>query len=246
MAVARVRTNGTKSRRVAQELKIRLRQGAWAPGARLPSETEIARLFGVSRVTVRTGLKELETAGLIEIRHGAGTFVSPISPIGDEVRTSLQDLRSLTDTIRELGHTPSMSFYSRAFESLPAEPARQLLREPGSGALHLQRVVRSDETIVAVSFDWIPVDILPRDVTSEMVTGSTFAFLEGIGIVPVQSIAEIHAADASEIQWGPEWPVAGLCVLLGQTHFAARGQPVMFSRTYFVEGRFQFFIRRIR
>jgi GntR family transcriptional regulator len=237
------RSNGTKSRQIANQLKLRLREGTWAPGDRLPSETELARLFGVSRVTVRTGLKQLETAGLVEIRHGAGTFVSAT---GNEVRTSLQDLRSLTDTLRELGHTPSMRFRSRAFDSLPAEAARRLLRETGSGCLHLQRAVLSDETIVAVSLDWVPIDILPRDCTPAMVTGSTFAFFEEIGIVPVQSIAEIHAADASEIQWGPEWPVTGLCVLLNQTHYALRGHPVMFSRTYFVEGRFQFFIRRTR
>jgi GntR family transcriptional regulator len=236
-------SNGTKSRQLAEKLRVQLRDGAWAPGDRLPSETEMARLFGVSRVTVRTSLKQLETTGLVEIRHGVGTFVSPT---GGEVRTSLQDLRSLTDTLRELGHAPAMKFRSRAFDSLPVDPARRLLREPGSGCLHLQRAVLSDETIVAASLDWIPVDILPRDCTPSQVTGSTFAFMEGIGIVPVQSIAEIHAADASEIDWGPEWPITGLCVLLIQTHYAQRGHPVMFSRTYFVEGRFQFFIRRNR
>lgn len=236
-------STSTLSKQLAEKLKSRFREGEWSPGDRLPSENEIAEEFGVSRVTVRTSLKQLESAGFVEIRQGAGTFVTPF---GNEVRTSLQQLRSLTDTIRDLGHTPSMHFRSRAFDVLPVEAAQRLQREPGSGALHLQRAVSSDESVVAVSFDWIPVDLLPRDATPESVAGSTFAFLESLGLLPEQSIAEIHAAEAKDIDWGPEAPSSGLCVLLKQTHYAKRGRPVMFSRTYFIEGRFQFVIRRNR
>jgi GntR family transcriptional regulator len=231
------------SKQLAEKLKARLREGEWAPSERLPSENEIAEEFGVSRVTVRTSLKLLESAGFVETRQGAGTFVTPF---GNEVRTSLHELRSLTDTIRDLGHTPSMKFRFRGFDALPDEAALRLQREPGSGALHLQREVASDGTVVAVSFDWIPVDLLPQDVTPEAVVGSTFAFLESLGLSPVQSTAEIHAAEAREIDWGSEGPAPGVCVLLKQTHYAQRGRPVMFSRTYFIEGRFQFVIRRTR
>ena len=237
------RPNKSLSSQITQELKSRLREGIWAPGDRLPSEAAMVEEFGVSRVTVRTSLKELETAGFVEIRQGAGTFVTPG---GSEVRTSLQDLRSLTDTLRELRHVSTMNYKHRAFEELPAEAAERLVREPGSGSLHLQRAVTSDEAIVAVSYDWIPLDILPGDVTPDSVTGSTFVFLEGSGMRAEQSIAEIHAAEASDIQWGPGWPTVGVCVLLTQTHYAVRGHPIMFSKTYFLEGRFQFFIRRTR
>ena len=233
----------TLSQQVADMLKARLRDGEWSQGDRLPSENEIAEEFGVSRVTIRTSLKQLESAGLVEIRQGSGTFVTPF---GHEVRTSLQDLRSLTDTIRDLGHEPSMHFRSRTFDVLPLEAAARLRRETGSGALYLQRSVSSDDEVVAVSFDWIPEDLLPPGTKPESVSGSTFAFLEGLGLHPAQSIAEIHAAEASEIDWGSEAPNSGVCVLLKQTHYGERGRPLMYSRTYFVEGRFQFVIRRMR
>jgi DNA-binding FadR family transcriptional regulator len=47
-----------------------------AVGARLPSEFEIARMFGVSRLPVREAMVALETAGIVSVRSGDGTFVT--------------------------------------------------------------------------------------------------------------------------------------------------------------------------
>ncbi|WP_407154751.1 GntR family transcriptional regulator [Bradyrhizobium sp. STM 3557] len=51
----------------------------YAPGETLPSEEELAKLFGVSRVTVRAAMETLGALGLIERRQGAGTFVRELS-----------------------------------------------------------------------------------------------------------------------------------------------------------------------
>ncbi len=47
-----------------------------AVGARLPSEFEIARMFGVSRLPVREAMVALETSGIVSVRSGDGTFVT--------------------------------------------------------------------------------------------------------------------------------------------------------------------------
>ena len=47
-----------------------------SPGAQLPTEEQLARHFGVSMITVRGALRELQQRGLIERRQGRGTFVS--------------------------------------------------------------------------------------------------------------------------------------------------------------------------
>ncbi|KUJ66235.1 GntR family transcriptional regulator [Streptomyces albus subsp. albus] len=48
-------------------------------GAPLPTETELMELFGVSRNSVREALKALQAMGIVEIRHGFGTYVGPMS-----------------------------------------------------------------------------------------------------------------------------------------------------------------------
>ncbi|MHB1951484.1 MAG: GntR family transcriptional regulator, partial [Acidiferrobacteraceae bacterium] len=54
----------------------RLSTGAWAPGALLPSEIELARVYRVSQGTVRKALDELTQQNLLVRRQGKGTFVA--------------------------------------------------------------------------------------------------------------------------------------------------------------------------
>lgn len=50
------------------------------PGDKLPSERELTELLGVSRSSIRDGIRRLELVGLVEPRQGAGTVVLEISP----------------------------------------------------------------------------------------------------------------------------------------------------------------------
>lgn len=66
--------------------------GVLKDGARLPPERDLAEQMAVSRPKVREALKELETRGLIKVRHGDGTFVAPL--IGAAMSPALIDLYS--------------------------------------------------------------------------------------------------------------------------------------------------------
>lgn len=54
----------------------RIDAGEWAVGQRLPSETELAAEVGVGRSSVREAVKLLARDGLLDVRHGVGTFVA--------------------------------------------------------------------------------------------------------------------------------------------------------------------------
>ena len=58
-------------------------------------------------------------------------------------------------------------------------------------------------------------------------------------------MADLHAAAGPHIGWG-ERPPDQIYLLLDQTHYDASAQPVLRSRTYFIEGRFQFSLLRTR
>lgn len=59
-----------------------IRNGTISPGEKLPTESEIMRIQGVSRTVVREAISHLQAAGLVETRHGIGTFVlqPPVAP----------------------------------------------------------------------------------------------------------------------------------------------------------------------
>jgi DNA-binding FadR family transcriptional regulator len=56
-------------------LEAQIREDHLLAGDRLPTEAEMARQFAVSRTVVREALSRLQAAGLVETRHGIGTFV---------------------------------------------------------------------------------------------------------------------------------------------------------------------------
>ncbi|HEY6214800.1 MAG TPA: FadR/GntR family transcriptional regulator [Vicinamibacterales bacterium] len=67
-----------KKTRLAEEIADRIRalmlDGSYPAGRPLPGERDLARRFGVSRGSVRDAIRVLETVGLLETRHGQGTF----------------------------------------------------------------------------------------------------------------------------------------------------------------------------
>jgi DNA-binding FadR family transcriptional regulator len=72
-----------KKTRIAEEVADRIRvlmlDGTFPAGEPLPSERHLAERFGVSRGSIRDALRTLETIGLLETRHGQGTFPHELS-----------------------------------------------------------------------------------------------------------------------------------------------------------------------
>jgi DNA-binding FadR family transcriptional regulator len=60
---------------VVDALAARIRERHYDDGERLPTEAAVMQEFGVSRTVVREALSKLQAAGLVETRHGIGTFV---------------------------------------------------------------------------------------------------------------------------------------------------------------------------
>jgi DNA-binding FadR family transcriptional regulator len=65
---------------VVAQLAEHIRHGELKPGDKLPTETEIMVEQGVSRSVVREAISRMQAAGLVETRHGIGTFVLPPPP----------------------------------------------------------------------------------------------------------------------------------------------------------------------
>jgi len=62
----------------------RIRDGRLKPGDKLPTEAAIMAEYGVSRTVVREAISKLQASGLVVTRHGVGTFVEELAPVGGE------------------------------------------------------------------------------------------------------------------------------------------------------------------
>jgi DNA-binding FadR family transcriptional regulator len=86
---------------VVDAMAGRIRDGSLASGEKLPTEAAIMEEFGVSRTVVREAISRLQAAGLVETRHGVGTFAVGL---GDPAsfRISPDQLGTLHDVIEVL------------------------------------------------------------------------------------------------------------------------------------------------
>jgi GntR family transcriptional regulator, transcriptional repressor for pyruvate dehydrogenase complex len=63
---------------VLEQMKEQIITGVWSTGSKIPGEMQLARMFGVSRVSVREAIHRLAGMGVLSIKRGEGTFVNEI------------------------------------------------------------------------------------------------------------------------------------------------------------------------
>ncbi len=86
---------------VVDSLSASIREGQLKTGDKLPTETEIMARFDVSRTVVREAISRLQASGLVETRHGIGTFVIQ-PPEAGNFRIAQADFATLADVISVL------------------------------------------------------------------------------------------------------------------------------------------------
>jgi GntR family transcriptional repressor for pyruvate dehydrogenase complex len=92
---------------VLHDLRTRILSGALPRGTRLPSEKELAAYYQVSSPTVREATRALSAMSLVDVRHGAGTFVTAdSSTLMAAAMTAVVELESIDlHSILELSET---------------------------------------------------------------------------------------------------------------------------------------------
>jgi GntR family transcriptional repressor for pyruvate dehydrogenase complex len=87
---------------VVAYISTSIQDGTLAPGDKLPTESEIMRILGVSRTVVREAISHMQAANLVETRHGIGTFVlepAPPNTLGLDANTvvTVRDVLALLE-----------------------------------------------------------------------------------------------------------------------------------------------------
>lgn len=222
-------------------------------GARLPSEPQFAADLGISRATLREALRTLVSDGLLDRRHGVGTFVVRVP--APRIERGINELFSLAEAIRQLGCEPSVG--DRAVEVTPASDivASELRIAIGQTLCHLTRVRMADERPVIVSQDYFPVAMLnaigvaPEAAMVEVVNhGSLYAwFEERLGIAIDWALTHIEPLTAGPAESQMLRVARGEALIrLRQTHYAVDGGPVLYSENIHNSDVIRFHVQRSR
>lgn len=73
-----VQTRRRAADSISDDLRAKIVSGTLPHGARLPTERDLAEVYGVSGPTIREALQGLSAIGLLNFRHGSGTYVSAV------------------------------------------------------------------------------------------------------------------------------------------------------------------------
>ena len=154
------------------------------PGHALPSERDLSQALQLSRVTVRKAISGLVEEGLLQQRHGAGTFVAAriVKPIAR--------LSSFTEDLHERGLHPRSQFFERSIGEVTPEESMALGLSPGAQVIRLDRVRYSDNEPLAIERSVVPASVLADPA---LVNDSLYEALERVHCRPQRALQRLRA-----------------------------------------------------
>jgi GntR family transcriptional regulator of arabinose operon len=168
---------GPKYRHVYSSLRQDIESGRLKRGDRVPSEAELVRTFGASRITVGRAVRELQRAGLVERRVGSGTYVKGVQKIAGALSFGL--------LIPDLGETEIFEPICQGMMASPLAREHALVWGPSTGSGPGPSVAGADRAERA----WH----LCRHYINRRVSGVFFAPLE---LTPEKDDVNLRMADA--------------------------------------------------
>lgn len=172
--------------KVKDHILENIRNGAWEPGQRVPSENELVESFGISRMTANRALRELTAEGFLSRVPGVGTFVRAAPAL-----SSLMELRNIAEEIEQRGHRYSSRVLTKA--SVAANPALAEEFEERDIARLFHIVIVHEENGVPVQLEdryvnpAVVPDFLSRDFTR---TTPTAVLLEATPVDELEHTVE--------------------------------------------------------
>ncbi|MEU1673825.1 GntR family transcriptional regulator [Streptomyces roseifaciens] len=154
---------------IADDLVQQIKEKVLAPGDQVPSEADLMKKYGASQGTVRKAFAELRATGLIETRHGKGSYVKRRPAVrrksSDRFRRShrMAGKAAYLAEAEQAGSTPSVSVLYVGPVEAPEEIAERLSVPVGEKVLARRRLYFSDGTPTEEAISYLPWDIA-RDI----------------------------------------------------------------------------------
>ncbi len=137
--------------KIRESLRQQIATGELERGQKLPSEDELASMFGVSRMTVRQGTSCLIDEGLLYRRHGVGTFVTLPHIERDHSR-----LTNFFENSNMAGIHAKAKIIELEITRAKPPVAQALLLELEDSVIHIKSLRQADDIIVTLHDAYIP------------------------------------------------------------------------------------------
>jgi GntR family transcriptional regulator len=220
--------------RIAADLRARIASGELPTGAKLPTETELMRLYKVSRTLPKMAIQVLKSEGLVEGRQGSGVYVRRIRRLVREGHR--KDMRhqpgSTSPFARDaarMGHQGTWEHRSKRSVAL-ADIARRLAIEVNAPVMVTDYRFLADGAPIQLSTSWEPLEITagtPVEWPEDGAVVGVVARMDAIGVMIDECVEKVTSRSAlPEELTGLDLDLRGAHVLVIERTYYAAGRPV--------------------
>jgi len=228
-------------KRIQSAIRQRIEAGELKPGDVVDSERELARIHGVSLMTARHALADLAQEGIVDRRHGAGTFVAP-------PQIHFNKLLSYTEQMASLGLAIHSKILFSGIVTREPEIAARFGLSPTSRLIKIERVRSAGDEPVALEVCYLPADEFSALVDVPLDRTSLFGALEReCGVELAYADEEIDATHSDHrISRLLSIPGNSPLLRIRQLIFSTKGRATVYVTGLYRSGRHTLRIRRFR
>ena len=209
---------------------------------KLPPEEQMAKNLNVSRVTIRSALKDLEQEGLVFRIHGKGTFMNPEAR---RIRANLGELSEFSSVIQKNGYAPRMRLLRVCTEPAAEITAKWLHLAPGAELIRVEKLYYADEAPAILSVAWLPRQIFQEAPTErDWAARNNFGLLyQQAGKIVTHDIVELSSASLQEMEAELSQSSGMTCqsvLCLTACAFDQENEPAIFGKAFYDTNRIRF------
>jgi GntR family transcriptional regulator, histidine utilization repressor len=161
---------------VKDHILARIARGQLAEGDAVPSENELTRDLGISRMTAHRALRELTAEGVLRRVQGVGSFVAAPKP-----QSALLEIRNIAGEISQRGHRHSAIVQLLRRERADAATARALGLAKGAGFFHSLIVHCENDVPVQVEDRQVNPAFAPGYLAQDFTRTTPYEYLTALG-----------------------------------------------------------------
>jgi GntR family transcriptional regulator len=182
-------------------LRDLIERGQWSAGSQMPNEDRLCEILGISRITVRHALRNLEEAGLLRREHGRGTFVRSATVVA-----GVRGLTSFTDEMKSLALSPGTQLLEANRIAADRDISDALEIGSGEEVVQLRRLRLGNGLPIGIQTTHLPAARVPGLLENAGTLQSLYGWLrEHAGIVPAKAkevyrVGAVSERDAGMIQ----------------------------------------------
>lgn len=225
---------------IATDIKLLFSIERWTIGSRIPSEQALSEAYGVSRVTLRQALSELEKEGFIKKINGVGSVLSA-SPIPVAQTLNLPGISESRDP-----DNPRSNFNAKVLDLQMTGPSKPINEYLGlndrQSLIYVRRLFLRAEKPVAINMSWLnPPQMVPDLLEKGLMENSMTKTLRSYGLKAhsISNIIEpIHCTQAEMklLEIGYNVPI----LMVSSLSYIESEEPLEFSKTIWRGDRIKF------